>query len=88
VSVVILLQLARYVAAAVDSVLAQTARDYEIVLVDDGSEDDTVELLERILAANRRTPMRIVAQPTRALPRPAISASRPRAGATSCRSTR
>lgn len=54
---------ARYVAAAVDSVLAQTARDYEIVLVDDGSEDDTVELLERILATNRRTPMRVVEQP-------------------------
>ncbi len=40
----------RYVAAALESVFAQTYRDIEIVLIDDGSSDDTAALARRALA--------------------------------------
>ncbi len=36
---------ARYVRAAVDSILGQSCRDFELVMVDDGSTDTTLEIL-------------------------------------------
>jgi len=48
---------AGYVCQAVDSVLAQTCSDLEIIVVDDGSEDDTAQVLERY-----RDPVRIIRQ--------------------------
>lgn len=51
-----------YVANAVNSVLGQTFRDLEVIVVDDGSIDDTQALIERI-AANAPAPVRYVKKP-------------------------
>jgi len=41
----------RYLAAALDSVYAQTYSDFEVLIVDDGSEDDTPQVAARYPAA-------------------------------------
>jgi len=49
---------ARYLGAAVDSVLAQSFSDIEVLVVDDGSKDNTPELMERY-----GSPVRYIRQP-------------------------
>lgn len=51
----------RYVAAAVESILGQTYRDYEFVIVDDGSTDGSRALLEGFARGDER--IRLVSRP-------------------------
>ncbi len=45
---------ARYLEACLDSVLSQTYKDIEILAIDDGSMDATIEILERYAASDPR----------------------------------
>ena len=45
---------ARYLAQALDSVLAQTLRDFECIVVDDGSDDATPDILARYARSDSR----------------------------------
>ena len=42
---------AKYLAAAIESVLGQTRQDFEILVVDDGSKDETLEIARRYAEA-------------------------------------
>ena len=44
----------RYIGATLDSVLAQTFGDFEVIVVDDCSSDATTEVVEKVAAADAR----------------------------------
>ncbi len=52
---------AKYVAQAIESVLSQTLKDWELILVDDGSTDDTLAILETYASRDKR--IRLFPQP-------------------------
>jgi hypothetical protein len=45
---------AHYLGEAIESALAQTTSDWELLIVDDGSTDDTLELVDRFAESDRR----------------------------------
>jgi len=59
---------ARYLPEAVESVLAQTFGDLEVVIVDDGSTDDTRAVAERLRAEHPDRAITVVAQPNSGQP--------------------
>ena len=44
----------KYIAAAIESVLASTLTDFELIIVDDGSRDRTVEIAKTYAAKDTR----------------------------------
>lgn len=55
----------RYVAQAVQSILDQTYRDFEFLIVDDGSTDRSLEILKRFAAQDDR--IRLISRPNTGL---------------------
>jgi glycosyltransferase involved in cell wall biosynthesis len=55
----------RYLAAAVESILAQSFRDFEFLIINDGSTDDSQAILERYAVADPR--IRLVSRENRGL---------------------
>jgi glycosyltransferase involved in cell wall biosynthesis len=45
----------RYLSQAIDSVLSQTYSNYEIVIVDDGSTDNTPQIVQHYLDAHQNS---------------------------------
>ena len=74
----------RFLQACVDSVVGQTARDWEMVIVDDGSTDSTPGICDRAAVYDPR--IRVVHSPTAGFPMPATPESTLHA-ATGCSSS-
>jgi teichuronic acid biosynthesis glycosyltransferase TuaG len=51
---------AKYISDCLESVLAQSFRDYEIVVVDDASTDETVEIVQRVLSNRSRYVVKVL----------------------------
>jgi glycosyltransferase involved in cell wall biosynthesis len=59
---------AEYLAEAVESVVGQTYRDWEIVIVDDGSPDDTAAVAESLIGAHPDRRIRLLRQANQGTP--------------------
>ena len=44
----------KYIGNCIESILKQSEKDFELLLIDDGSEDQSVEICDRYAAKDRR----------------------------------
>ena len=58
----------RYLAEAAESVLAQSLRELELIIVDDGSTDDSREVAHALIAAHPNESIELIAQPNCGVP--------------------
>ena len=57
-----------YLSETVESVLSQTLRELEVIIVDDGSEDNSREVAQRLVAAHPGASIRLICQPNSGSP--------------------
>ena len=77
---------AAYLTAGVEALLDQTCSDFELILVDDGSPDDSPALCDALAARDER--IRVIHQQNAGAGRRATPGSMPRGGTISCSPTR
>lgn len=65
---------AQYLAESVGSVIAQSFQDFEIIIVDDGSTDETVAVANHLIQLHPDTQIRLISQPNSG--QPAIARNR------------
>ncbi|HEY1713557.1 MAG TPA: glycosyltransferase [Solirubrobacteraceae bacterium] len=58
----------RYLAEAAESVLTQSLRELELIIVDDGSTDDSRDVARALIAAHPRESIELIAQPNCGVP--------------------
>ena len=59
---------AQYLAESVGSVIAQSFQDFEIIIVDDGSTDETVAVANHLIELHPDTQIRLISQPNSGQP--------------------
>ena len=75
---------AAFLAETVDSVLDQTLAEFELIIADDGSTDESVDVARRLIDANPGKQITVVELPHAGHRRPPATAASSTRTATSC----